>query len=340
MVEEIPDDVETKVKEMATLAARKAVRCVWNDTFSQAVEKEIKHLCSLSSQNQKSIDEPQAEKEFKTEQNTNQNVNNLVSNDKAPEPEHKQEDPEMSVSNNLNQINEEKGLVEAISKQQDNKVDDDAPISEVGDNSNNSACKELDTLFLRILDTFVQRIAGLARDSTEYILEVSTTFLDDRAKNALVDVHNLYFGNKKTGGKSANTNTEINEMIDNLQNILEEGKEGEGNEINRLSLAGLQKRLELIIKMDAGIKEKLIPILHSMQFEDFLNQRLTHIQKMWTQVIESENNTASTDLEQLKEALTKYPSSVEERTDFYRIVLKKDPPEEPKKAQSLVDILF
>lgn len=46
------------------------------------------------------------------------------------------------------------------------------------------------------------------------------------------------------------------------------------------------------------------------------------------------------DLEALKDALSKVPTSVVERESFYKIVLKQDAPEGITEQQSLVDILF
>ena len=385
MVDDLSEHVEKKVKKMAIIAARRAVRSIWNANFSQAVEKEIRQLCTQS------IDKTEVGNLANSLSNRNDTEAPLTQNSEANE--------EVTVSNNLNQLNEEKIKEESnianasnVTKNSEKKVEiqnslaeekkqEQVPtpeartesshkakiepeepslssrsttpqnaelLNQVKKNANGNAVTQIDLLFLQILDTFVVRIASLARSSTEYILEVSNTFLDEKAKNALVDFHNLYFGNNSIGETSQQVNAEIDDMLENLQSILDQGKEltlnsieeSEEGKLNRLSLSGLQKRLEMIISMDAGIKQKLIPILHSMQFEDFLNQRLLHIRKIWAHVISIESNRTAEDLEKLKETLAKYPSSMDEREDFYNIVLKKEPPEGLKERQSLVDILF
>ena len=392
-VDELSDHVEKKVRKLAIVAARKAVRSLWNESFSKAIEKEIRHLCSQSIENMdiSKLSETNALNPLVTP-----SPRTPKSDKPFPQSSGIKDGEEAPPSNNLNQLDEEKTkdepsdphlespdqhevhapkktkAVAPIEPQNEPSTSDEKNIhseitveepsiasrsteqantkllAQVKKNSNSSAVAQIDLLFLQILDTFVVKIASLARSSTEYILEVSNTFLDEKAKNALVDFHNLYFGDSKIGETSKQVNAEIDDMLENLQSILDEGKEltlnsieeSEEGKMNRLSLSGLQKRLEMIISMDVGIKERLIPILHSMQFEDFLNQRLLHIRKIWAHVISLETGHAKVDLEKLKETLAKYPSSMDEREDFYHIVLKKDPPEGLKDRQSLVDILF
>ncbi|MFK7823993.1 MAG: hypothetical protein AB8G05_07550 [Oligoflexales bacterium] len=400
IIDDLSEHVEKKVKKLAIIAARKAVRSLWNASFSQAIEKEIKLLCTQSI-NHMEVGKV-AKSHSKIKNNKNKEDSSMEAERVIPQVQSPEHDEEVTVSNNLNQINEEKikedaSLTSSHSPKNDeqktqvkdtstekNQVDAPSPIEDTSKNdskstvkpgleieepslssrstttensellnqvkkvSNGNAVAQIDLLFLQILDTFVVKIASLARSSTEYILEVSNSFLDEKAKNALVDFHNLYFGENSIGETSKKINAEIDDMLENLQSILDEGKEltlnsieeSEEGKLNRLSLSGLQKRLEMIISMDAGIKQKLIPILHSMQFEDFLNQRLLHIRKMWAHVISMESSKSNIDLEKLKETLAKYPSSMDEREDFYNIVLKKEPPEGLKERQSLVDILF
>ncbi|NRA46624.1 MAG: hypothetical protein HRU09_16875 [Oligoflexales bacterium] len=412
MIDDLSDHVEQKVKKLAVVAARKAVRSLWNDTFAKAIEKEIRHLCTQS------IEKSQAKQLIQNDSSRIDSQNQSTEATKqrsVSQVEKINVEEEVVVSNTLNQLDEERAkddshlasspsylhesddfdsfetpsvdkVVEEATESKEEKVEKVEPekqenqveqatstkppaeitveepsiasrsteqessqlLNQVKQNANASAVSQIDLLFLQILDTFVVKIASLARSSTEYILEVSNTFLDEKAKNALVDFHNLYFGDSKIGETSKQVNAEVDDMLESLQSILNEGKEltlnsieeSEEGKLNRLSLSGLQKRLEMIISMDVGIKEKLIPILHSMQFEDFLNQRLLHIRKIWAHVISLESNQANINLDKLKETLAKYPSSMDEREDFYNIVLKKDPPEGLKERQSLVDILF
>ena len=154
--------------------------------------------------------------------------------------------------------------------------------------------------------------------------------MDERAQSTLQDFHELYFGNETKLQTTANeVNAEVDHILDDLKEKISAGQvigesdidEGEAEKENRLSISGLQKRLETIISLDEGIKEKLIPVLHSMQFEDFLNQRLSHIKKIWTTIMDREEAGSKLDVEALKESLSKVPTSVVEREAFYKIVL-------------------
>ena len=197
-----------------------------------------------------------------------------------------------------------------------------------------------DKAFLEIMQGMTNLVQTQARQSAEYILEISKTFLDEKAKNSLLEFKSMYFGN---GGQVHNlsdaTNKEVDQLFDSLQASVASGAkdidvhETDTQKQQRLTLSGLQKRLEMIISLDDGIKEKLLPVLSSMQFEDMIQQRLSHIHKLW-QVLLEDNPMAV-------EMLSDLPTSIKEREQFYRLVLGTEVPEEKKQdSRNILDFLF
>ena len=345
---------------MAADAAVHAARSWWNKSFLEAMDVEIARLCAqgVEKAHEKVPSALTQSTEVGKTEGTQDSCAEILQepkshqdqDDKAPiqASSHKSKVTADARSNGQEKVPTIMAEEPSLSNKNDKHTLSE--IDHLHSVSGSGAIAEIDLVFLKILDRFIAMISNQARSSTEFVLEVSNNFLDDRAKNALDDFHNLYFaaGASHINDTSKRVNDEVDAIFDSLQGIIAEGKEltldsvqeEESSKVNRLSLSGLQKRLEMIISMDVGIKEKLIPVLHSMQFEDFLNQRLLHIRKMWAQVLSAEMSEGDFGLENIKAKLAKYPSSVEEREDFYRIVLKQEPPDGVKEKQSLLDILF
>ena len=207
---------------------------------------------------------------------------------------------------------------------------------------------ELDKIFMSIMVDNIASIVKLAKDSSEYILDLSSNYLNDNTKSALEEFYNLYFANNsKVQEESTSINNEIDSMIDQLQNLQSQGvtlnddslEESEEKKLYRLSISGIQKKLESIISMDADIKKKIHPILNSMQFEDSISQRLSHVKRIWVNVIENESEFSSNP-EEVAKKMAKYLTSVDETADYYKIVLKEDPPDETTAAKTINDIFF
>ena len=132
-------------------------------------------------------------------------------------------------------------------------------------------------------------------------------------------------------------------MIEDLRSQQAQGKslhldsitENEEDKTYRLSISGIQKQIETIISLDQVIKDKIAPILHTMQFEDAITQRLDHISRIWKTVIEEKESLENPD--DLLMKMSKYATSVDETADYYRLVLKKDPPDESAAKKTITE---
>lgn len=214
--------------------------------------------------------------------------------------------------------------------------------------------RELDDLMLTLIKEQFNSITQLAAESTKNILELSNGFMDENARNAVHDFHKLY----NSSSAIDKTASEVNQHVDTVFQAMVEKMKSQGIEslstedihesetetLNRLSLSGIQRRLEMIISLDTGITEKLVPILSSMQFEDSLNQRISHLIDMWNEVLQPVHLPGEEAAKSLFDSLRQLSSkcsSINETADFYECVLHEEPPEvEQPKSGNILDILF
>ena len=194
---------------------------------------------------------------------------------------------------------------------------------------------ECDNEFLAILSTFATMIQDTASDAATHILDISADFLSSEASSALKKFHDLYFSQDRSleDGKNE-VNRDVDAMMDNVRRIIAEGGDISAAEIEedsalkqvRLSLAGVQKELEAIIAIESGIRERLHPALMTMQFEDAMRQRLTHMVQAWGHIMKNLATHGKAEKDLLGPLIAALLTSNGERRSFYETVLHETPP--------------
>jgi hypothetical protein len=199
------------------------------------------------------------------------------------------------------------------------------------------AKEELDVIFLKIFEALAQSALAGAAACTGAIFELSSNYMDKPAFDSLRKFYDLYFSSSDIDKKKDEVNADVDDIVSTLQARLEAGESideaagvDENDELRRqrLSLSAVQKQLEGLIVLDSGIKEQVLPALASMQFEDAIRQRLSHVVHAWWQVgdvLHKELNPEQ--LEEVARELAKVLSSVDETKTFYELVLNEKPPE-------------
>ena len=205
--------------------------------------------------------------------------------------------------------------------------------------SNNRISKaELDAAFFEILRSLNNQVKETAGFSSQKIIEMSSAFLNESARRAVEDFQALYFTVKENAltKKVEEVNRDVDKLFTDIKNQVDAGKSeeeikaalGEQGAMKkaRLSISGVQKELEMLIRLDEGIREKLMPVLSSVQFEDMMNQRLSHIENAWELIIK-EFGVDSSDkkVSEVAEKIAGFMTSANERETYYHTVLKKDP---------------
>lgn len=191
-----------------------------------------------------------------------------------------------------------------------------------------------DRIFLDILNELLKETINGTRACTEAIFKLSSSYVEKPAIEALKRFYDLYFGSEDIEMSKQRIHQEVDNLVENLQAKLQAGEEIDESQVEekymteRLGLAGVQKQLEGLITLDAGLKDRILPALSSMQFEDAVNQRLEHIYLAWEAYAQFFVNTSSfgQEMEPVARELAKNCSSVEESTSYYRLMLKEEPP--------------
>ena len=204
--------------------------------------------------------------------------------------------------------------------------------------SETSAVREIDEIFLGILLHVNKSIMDASATAVAEVLKLSEGYLSEKAQKALVQFHDLYFNASDEAGSTQAVNADVDRLINDLRADMASGKdvgtiadrvqENQQAKNARLRLSAIQKELETMIRLDAGIRDKLLPVLSSMQFEDMMRQRLQHLDGAWTSIINGFDPQGLLDTEILCVDIEASLSSVSERNLFCKTVLKKDPPAE------------
>lgn len=204
----------------------------------------------------------------------------------------------------------------------------------------------LDTQFIKIITLLAEASIKNAARSAEKILSVTERYLSEESFSCLKEFYNLYFSQSATlNERKEDINSSVDRLIEQAQKILENGgdlsalnlKEGSEDESKRLGLSALQKKLESLITLESGLKEKLMPVLSSMQFEDATRQRVEHIVFGFVGVERFLHDPLSDKLKTLSLEIAKKLSSVEEKKIYYDVVLKEPAPLGVEKRSVIIE---
>ena len=191
----------------------------------------------------------------------------------------------------------------------------------------------MDGLTLQIFKDLCNEAKANAARSASQILEVSSTFLSKQTHDALSNFHKLYF-DEAMQEKKQKINDDVSDLFDQAQALMASGgasavdglTEDSERAKERIGVAHFQKQLEALITLNVDFKERLVPVLSSMQFEDAMNQRLSHIDFAWSKTITALANGEIT-FDGLAREVAGLLSSDAERQLYYPRVLKEDPPQ-------------
>ena len=206
---------------------------------------------------------------------------------------------------------------------------------------------KIDDAFLSIMRDWAEMTSVAAAGAVEMILRNSGEYLSSEQQKAVSDFHDLYFSDADVAASKEAMNREVDDIFDAVQADMAGGgaaadlravKENDEAKRTRLSLSGVQKQLETIIQLETGLKEKLVPVLTSMQFEDAIKQRLQHMVEAWNFSLTSPPKSEA-EVTTMAESIAKTLSSAVERQAFYPNVLKRPAPKDIVDDMTLFDAL-
>ncbi len=214
-----------------------------------------------------------------------------------------------------------------------------------GDNAQFEEPSEFDLLFLGIAANLVELIQTTMTREVQQIIAISSGFLSDNAHAAMRDFYNLYFAKGALEVDKEKMNREVDDIFEQAQASFASGsgdvvvQDVESARNLRVTLAGVQKNLETIISLDKGIKERLLPVVTSMQFEDMITQRLNHIRDVWAKAIQAPVSGQTSTYKLCARHIARILTSQKERELYFPLLLK-EPPPEGVEEQNLGDFLM
>lgn len=198
---------------------------------------------------------------------------------------------------------------------------------------NLESTRELDEKFLKCIKGLAMASMDNAKSCTDKVFDISSNFLSRDTTMVLKQFKGLYFGDAKSQDKKEAMNRGVDDIVSQIQANLNEGKdaeegveESENIKIQRLALSAVQKKLEGLILLDNGIKEKVLPAVATMQFEDAVRQRVAHILDAW-ELVATSLVAGEMDVTAVAEKIGESISSVEEAEVYFPLILNRDPPE-------------
>lgn len=120
-------------------------------------------------------------------------------------------------------------------------------------------------------------------NSTEIIMNGTLGYLNQAESHAMTQFYELYQDQFKTiVPKADKINRDIDDIVKDLKDKQDKGELLDFNDegptkTERLGITGIQKQLEVIARLDSGIKEKITPLLQELQCEDILRQKVEHL---------------------------------------------------------------
>jgi len=156
-----------------------------------------------------------------------------------------------------------------------------------------------DKSFFNIYSGLSDYMLENVQQSVTHIIKLSEEFLGGDATQAIHDFHRLYEANSEIDAYKDSINEHVDDLIDYIQNhdaindveekeIITHLDQGELT-ASRLSFAALQKDIEALVTLESEIKEKVLPIIHSLKFEEQMVSCLKRTERILKKAIDLAN---------------------------------------------------
>ncbi len=177
--------------------------------------------------------------------------------------------------------------------------------------------------------------SGLADNALDHIsesagkmLDVACLFFDRDVSSALHDFHCLYSHHSEFDQHKERANLQVDEILAAAQkgtpfpNTMHSDDDSE--QLDESNFAEVQKNLEAFIQQDQHIKQRMIPIMQCMQYEDMISNRVKRLIQCWSHMVSLLNSPEPVDILQALIVFDSYLASEDEHIKFYRCVLQVD----------------
>ena len=184
---------------------------------------------------------------------------------------------------------------------------------------------EYDNLSIRLLSALANNALGNISSSAGKMLDVACFFFDKDLSEALLNFHKLYLENSQLDAQKDDINQQADAIFEAAQSSSSAQQdvnftEGSQQKINEL--ANVQKELEALIQQDAHIKERMVPVMQCMQYEDLISNRIQRLIQCWEYMVSVLNSKTVVNVTEALTTFNDFLSSEDEHHKFFEWVLK------------------
>ncbi len=187
----------------------------------------------------------------------------------------------------------------------------------------NEHLSEYDNLSIQLFSALAENAIDNISSSAGKMLDVACLFFDKDVSATLLDFQKLYIENSHLDHHKDSANQQADNILEAAMNANGEDplipEFDHHPEIEKL--ANIQKELEALIQQDEHIKQRMIPVMQCMQYEDMVANRMKRLLKCWEYMVSILNSRQDRNITSTLSTFDSFLASEDEHKQFYNIVL-------------------
>lgn len=190
----------------------------------------------------------------------------------------------------------------------------------------NSHLIEYDDLSIKLLSALAGNALDNISTSAGKMLDVACLFFDKDVSESLLSFHKLYLENGHLDEHKDNINQQADEIFEAAKSSNIDSKINFDVESQKkiTELANVQKELEALIQQDNHIKERMVPVMQCMQYEDLISNRIHRLILCWEYMVVLLRKPNDLNVTEALDTFNGYLASEDEHAKFFECVLKCD----------------
>jgi len=185
---------------------------------------------------------------------------------------------------------------------------------------------EYDNLSIKLFSQLAQNALNNISSSAGKMLDVACLFFDKDASSAMLDFHKLYLEQSQLNDHKDEVNQQADDILAAAQAANFSSSSLPQDELQTSAehqhLANVQKELEALIQQDEHIKQRMVPVMQCMQYEDLISNRIQRLISCWELMVSLLNSDDTADIPRALNAFNDVQTSFDEHKSFYQHVLR------------------
>jgi len=185
---------------------------------------------------------------------------------------------------------------------------------------------EYDNLSIKLFSQLAQNALNNISSSAGKMLDVACLFFDKDASSAMLDFHKLYLEQSQLNDHKDEVNQQADDILAAAQAANFSSSDLPQDELQTSAehqhLANVQKELEALIQQDEHIKQRMVPVMQCMQYEDLISNRIQRLISCWELMVSLLNSHDTADIPRALNAFNDVQTSLDEHKSFYQYVLR------------------